>query len=262
MSITKKQAWLIKETERVAKEMHDNLEDYLDTLDKRYRHIYESLMTDFIEVLNQDSLGASLQRDKLSSLITQTEAQLTSLGLEVNLELKQKLSDIYEVSKEAHDKILSKITDPKNTFNILPTGAIGIAAFFNYGGYAFETSVNKSILKTGKVLNEILIEGLAKGWGIPQYAKHIQEKMDSGAYYAKRVARTETSRVYNEAANQSYRDYGVTKVEWLATLERRTCARCAALHGKKYKIDNNPPIPLHPHCRCTLVPVEIGGKAL
>ncbi|PHE19187.1 hypothetical protein COF59_08135 [Bacillus pseudomycoides] len=262
MSITKKQAWLIKETERVAKEMHDNLEDYLDTLDKRYRHIYESLMTDFIEVLNQDSLGASLQRARLSSLITQTEAQLSSLGLEVNMKLKQKLADIYEVSKAAHDQILAKITDPKKTFSVLPVGAIGIASVFNYGGYVFETSVNKAITKTGEALNNVLVEGLAKGWGIPQYAKQIQEKMDSGAYYAKRIARTETSRVYNEAASQSYRDFGVTKVEWLATLEKRTCARCAALHGKKYKMGNTPPIPLHPHCRCTLVPVEIDGKAL
>lgn len=260
--ITKKQAWLIKETERVAKEMHDNLESYLNTLDQRYRYIYESLMIDFIQVLNSDDLTDSFKRARLSSLITQTEAQLLSLGVEVNLELKQKLSDIYDVTQKAHDEILAKIAAPKQIFNVLPNGAIGAASAFNYGGYSFETSINKAITKTGESLNQILIEGLAKGWGIPEFTKEIQNKMDSGAYYAKRIARTETSRVYNEAASQSYRDYGVTRVEWLATLERRTCERCAAKHGKKYKIDNVPPIPLHPHCRCTTVPVEIDGVKL
>ncbi|MEB9869088.1 minor capsid protein [Bacillus paranthracis] len=260
--VTKKQQWLIDETERVARELHDNIEDYLHVLDKRYQDILGSLLADLSRVLNRSDPDAFKQA-RLQELIYQTQARITSLGGEVADELKDKLQKISSESKLAHDAIMEKIA-PKDlkTFVGLPVGAIDIATMFAYKDYAFETSINKAILKTGEKLNDIIVEGISKGWGITQYTKEIQEAMDSQAYYAKRIARTETSRVYNEAASQSYRDYGVTKVEWLATLEKRTCARCAALHGKKFKMNDVPPIPLHPHCRCTTVPVEINGVKL
>jgi len=47
---------------------------------------------------------------------------------------------------------------------------------------------------------------------------------------------------------------------WDATLDRRTCARCAALDGKRVRASSgfaNPP-PLHGHCRCS-IRIEDGG---
>lgn len=52
--------------------------------------------------------------------------------------------------------------------------------------------------------------------------------------------------------------------QWVATLDRKTCPRCAALDGRRWyfqttkpelSVERMPPIPLHPRCRCTKVPI-------
>ena len=40
----------------------------------------------------------------------------------------------------------------------------------------------------------------------------------------------------------------------MTAFDKRTCMGCAALSGKIYPLDNHPPRPLHPRCRCVLVP--------
>ena len=65
-----------------------------------------------------------------------------------------------------------------------------------------------------------------------------------------------------EAVYQANSDV-VGHVKWSATLEpgykqtgRGTCLRCSALDGQKWKLnEKRPPWPLHPNCRCFLLPV-------
>ena len=42
----------------------------------------------------------------------------------------------------------------------------------------------------------------------------------------------------------------VTWDVWIAISDKRTCARCAALHGTLYRRGEGPVPPLHPNCRC------------
>ncbi|MDI9547648.1 MAG: phage minor head protein [Chloroflexota bacterium] len=37
---------------------------------------------------------------------------------------------------------------------------------------------------------------------------------------------------------------------WQAVSDKRTCARCGALHGKLFRRGEGPVPPLHDHCRC------------
>jgi SPP1 gp7 family putative phage head morphogenesis protein len=75
---------------------------------------------------------------------------------------------------------------------------------------------------------------------------------------ARRMARTITAGIANEAKDQFYRDNAdvVLGVEWLDTLDGRTCFGCASLSRMQWKVDEPHPIPpLHPNCRCVLLPV-------
>lgn len=84
------------------------------------------------------------------------------------------------------------------------------------------------------------------------------------------IARTEIQRVANEVAMRSYADNDdvVKAVQWLATLDSRTCPICAALHNKVYPIVGRTPVgmrrlpPAHPRCRCFIAPVTKSWKDL
>lgn len=72
------------------------------------------------------------------------------------------------------------------------------------------------------------------------------------------MARMILAGIANEAKNQFYRDNAdvVLGVEWLVTLDGRTCFDCASLSRMQWKVDEPHPIPpLHPNCRCVLLPV-------
>jgi SPP1 gp7 family putative phage head morphogenesis protein len=78
------------------------------------------------------------------------------------------------------------------------------------------------------------------------------------------LVRTAVHEVANAATVLSYQRNSdvVAGVEWLATLDERTCPRCGPLDGQTWKLDD-PALrrpPEHPRCRCTTIPRLIGVK--
>lgn len=123
-----------------------------------------------------------------------------------------------------------------------------------------------------------------------QIAKRIiSAKITAVETQAELIARTATIWNYNEGAQLSYKDSGVTAKEWSVTLDDVTCEYCQAMSGVQTGIDepflaggkaldvkgsgveredgsrsgtleapwdiDHPP--LHPHCRCALLPVIV-----
>jgi SPP1 gp7 family putative phage head morphogenesis protein len=90
-----------------------------------------------------------------------------------------------------------------------------------------------------------------------------------------RIARTETMRASNMANRKAWeRSWIVKEKIWYTALDERVCKSCWPMHGKKipikakfYKLwdkneagetisyENIYSPPLHPNCRCTLIPV-------
>ena len=73
------------------------------------------------------------------------------------------------------------------------------------------------------------------------------------------LARTEIIRAHHVATIQEYRNWGlegiIVKGEWNTAGDDRVCARCSALEGKIFTLDEiEPMIPLHPGCRCIALP--------
>jgi len=103
-------------------------------------------------------------------------------------------------------------------------------------------------------------------------------------YRREMIARTETIRASNKGAEALYQQWGVEYKEWLTAFDERTCPWCAQMNGKRlvtggtwfqkgeqwnveveeggetrikgmvldYEDVKGPP--LHPNCRCTLIP--------
>jgi hypothetical protein len=73
------------------------------------------------------------------------------------------------------------------------------------------------------------------------------------------VARTELHRARQKAAVDIYKANDIHKVRWIGIADGRLCSKCAAEHDKVYELkdieDRLPP--LHPRCRCRVVPFPI-----
>lgn len=78
---------------------------------------------------------------------------------------------------------------------------------------------------------------------------------------AETIARTETLAAAGEAQERSYRNLRVGFVQYLATLDDRTCEFCAPRHGCLYWI-GSVKAPIHPNCRCSTSPVTLESLAL
>lgn len=54
----------------------------------------------------------------------------------------------------------------------------------------------------------------------------------------------------------------VVGYEWLTARDERVCPACAPRDGKRYTLDTTERPPLHPQCRCTLVPLLDDGVSV
>ena len=116
------------------------------------------------------------------------------------------------------------------------------------------TSINST---TRDSLRIALREGLARGESIPQITDRIKgffEETYKGR--ATRIARTEVIAASNEGAISGYEEMGIKKGEFYTALDERVCEECMALHGNIYPMgEAHGLIPVHPSCRCVILPV-------
>lgn len=114
-------------------------------------------------------------------------------------------------------------------------------------------------------LKAVLAEGLEKEESIEQLAKRVEDVFDIAiGSRARTIARTEVLKSTNAATLEAYKQSKVVKgKEWLTARDAKVDDLCRSLDGKVIKLDadfkessySGPFPPLHPNCRCTLIPV-------
>lgn len=134
-------------------------------------------------------------------------------------------------------------------------------------------------LAISEELAAVVRGGIASGSTISEIASGLIESTAALTQQrAEMLARTTTNWCYNEGAVSQYEASGFGQLGWSATDDDATCEFCMALDGKTFSlrtivvasgdslsgldggsmtagIDVEHP-PLHPHCRCTILPVE------
>jgi SPP1 gp7 family putative phage head morphogenesis protein len=108
---------------------------------------------------------------------------------------------------------------------------------------------------TRKKIREILAEGFDENIGWAELMKRI-EPIIIDPVRAEMIARTELSWSYLEMQKRVYKNAGFEKIEWHTVVDQRTCGICRERNGKVYPIDDHPPAPAHPRCRCSFLPAE------
>lgn len=111
--------------------------------------------------------------------------------------------------------------------------------------------------KLGNYLRTQFTADSMSGKSIQNISKELAEFMNVGLYNATTLVRTEVNHFANQAELLSYKECGIEKYVYIATLDKVTCSHCAKLDGKKFFVKDakegvNYPN-LHVNDRCTTI---------
>lgn len=104
-------------------------------------------------------------------------------------------------------------------------------------------------------LEEVITSGLMSGKSSRIMAQDLRELTNYGKFACERIIRTETTYIANTAEIESYKECGIDKYVFIATLDLRTSKQCREKDKKIFNVKDaevgvNLP-PLHPYCRST-----------
>lgn len=252
-----------------------------DDREARYRHLLNEVLTDQQRRVNQQ-LDQGLEKsikDK-SDLHTHIKSRIGDIA------------DAVDDDDVAFSPIMNFIASVIETEGIIQIqNLVSNGIFFMQSdevkkyllkdGLKFLSAVNDT---TADQIREALAEGVGLGESIPELKARIDSIYeDARGYRSERIARSEVLRATNFATDEAYKQSGVVEAkEWLTAHDERTCPWCQPFDGKtigldeayakkgdtltatsesgtKIKLDigvsNVEYPPLHPNCRCTLIPV-------
>lgn len=144
-------------------------------------------------------------------------------------------------------------------------GALETILKKKWSGQNYSERVWNNTQKVADALKEELMIGALTGKTEKEMTDSINEQFLSGRNKARRLVRTESSYIHNEAHFQAYKDYGIEEYRFVATLDLRTSQICRERDGSVYRVIDkktgvNAP-PMHPWCRSTTI-TNLGDETM
>lgn len=160
---------------------------------------------------------------------------------------------------------------------------LGLDEELALGAISSRKFVKKHVTKMAKTVTEDTLnklrkevaKGLDNDEDLDSLVKRVQNSVAFDKARAEKIARTETFRMRTQGEMEAWKKSGVVEAKiWYTALDERVDPNCAAMHGEEISLSktyfslgdqlsngqtvNYEPIvgpPLHPQCRCTLLPV-------
>lgn len=205
---------------------------------------------------------AQLNADAYKARITRLEALKESIYINskiaADVELKESKKLYTDNIQKAYYTNLFDIQKGLGIgFNVaeMPLVAIQEILKNNWSGKHYSKRIWHNTDVLADKLEDVITSGLMSGRSSRRMAEELQDLTDYGKYAAERLIRTETTYITNMAELESYKEAGIDKYIFVATLDLRTSAVCREHDRKVYKVSEgvagiNLP-PLHVHCRST-----------
>lgn len=274
MTNQQKRDWLKANSEKLVSETFINLEDNLKMIRRDYKVIYNELIANLTkeiesQIINGEIVSPLMMQNKFVQIVQLAVNQLTLLDVSHETYLKKLLRSYHTSITEYQIGLIKSARDSGVLFSHIKLNetALHMALQFPYAEYNFSKGLADGTFKVGNRLNKLLVNKVFTGESIAKLIPKIEEAFEIKTHVAERIARTETSRVLNQATLNVYKQAGLDKVQWLDSTEAikgstikkaLVCSECrqvATHNGGIYPINEIPQIPLHPHCRCTVIPV-------
>lgn len=202
-------------------------------------------------------LSAKAYISRLEELKTKLKNVIVELGVTESTHFNDTLSQVYTDSYMA----VSYDVDRQQGFS---TGLEPKTQEFvqstvnkNWAESNFSDRIWDNKSKLYEQMNTTFLQGVAQGFNPKKIAALISKKTGTAYSDCERLARTESAHIAGEATYQRYRDIGITRYKFVATLDNRTSEICRQLDGRVFEVRekqvgvNYPP--MHPNCRSTTI---------
>ena len=228
------------------KDLHDYMNEYnklLKTAPLEAKKLY----------LEIETLSARSRMSHLDSLKVQVDMELIKVSTGIDETAKNTLTSIYrdtytEVTKDlginaivSRDKIKAVLDRP-------------------WSGANFSERLWSNTDKLAQTVKQEIVNGMIQGINLQTMTKRVSERFETAKKNdVERLLRTEVNYTLNQATLDGYKEAGIEKYEFSATLDSRTSQICSELNGeifeiKKIAVGLNYP-PMHPRCRSTTIPI-------
>lgn len=185
--------------------------------------------------------------------------------LQANIQLHQ-----YDLALNEFEIIDKHLTESIRRENLFSAGVLGdtlgsftaskVSAvslvFANFKGANWSNKLWTRQNELREVVRKGVADGVLRGQGTAHLINKLKKEFDVSYSYARRLAVTESARVYSEAQKANYEANGVDEFEIMT--EAKACPICQPFNGKTDKVSELVPAlnapPFHPNCRCTTVP--------
>ncbi|PGH21941.1 phage head morphogenesis protein [Fusobacterium polymorphum] len=227
-----------------------DLHDYI----KEYKNLLKTAPLDAQKLyLEIETLSSKSRISHLDSLKAQIDMEFTKLIFGVEETGKNALNSVYrdtfiEVTKDlginaivSRDKIKTVLDKP-------------------WSGANFSQRLWTNTDKLAQTVKQEIVNGMIQGINLKTMTKRVSERFETAKKNdVERLLRTEVNYVLNQATLDGYKEAGIEKYEFSATLDSRTSQICSELHGevfeiKKIAVGLNYP-PMHSRCRSTTIPI-------
>ena len=239
-----------KNTKKITKQLRKYYKKAMERTISDFESTYDKLLT--MQEEGKDLTPADLYKlDKYWKMQGQLKMQLQKLGdKQANT-----MSKVFEM--QFFDIYYSIAIPGKKAFTEIDRqGALQlIKGIWCTDGKNFSQRVWDNTNNLIETLNEQLLHCVITGKKTSELKALLRERFGVSYSTADRIARTEMSHIQNTAARERYKDYGLKEFEVWADKDERRCDVCGKLHGKKYPVGTASPVPVHPNCRCSIIPV-------
>jgi SPP1 gp7 family putative phage head morphogenesis protein len=245
------------------KDLHDYMAEYnklLKTAPLEAKKLY----------LEIETLAARSRMSHLDSLRAQIDMELIKVSDNVDGLAKNTLTSIYRdtYTEVAKDLGVNVIVSPEKIKTVLDRP---------WSGANFSQRLWSNTDKLAQTVKREIVNGMIQGINLQTMTKRVSERFETAKKNdVERLLRTEVNYTLNQATLDGYKEAGIEKYEFSATLDSRTSQICSELNGeifeiKKIAVGLNYP-PMHPRCRSTTIPIidyeslakqardEMGGK--
>lgn len=227
-------------------------------LSKEYKKAYVKSYNRILREIERLATKGSISIDNL------TQSEVYDYGRMLNLKeiIETEFTDLTTTMVKGTEGVLSKVYETTlvgaaKDFGIefIAPNEFQVKAVVNqvYKGSNYSERIWNNNKALGGRIQADMERMIFQGRSPQTISKQLQRDFNVGYSNSNTLVRTEASRVYNEARTNSYKEFGIEEVEFLA--EPGACNACSQHNGKVYKLEQGPHAPVHPNCRCTYAPV-------